>query len=197
MRFFTSDTHFGHARILELSNRPFADVDEMNEAIIANWNAVVARDDIVFHLGDVALGKIADSLPLVSRLNGYKILVNGNHDRPFMERGKRRYDEWVERYSEVFQVVVTTTALPIILSDGTEVILSHFPYTGDHTPEDRHTDARPVDEGIPLIHGHTHSTDIVTFSHSGTPQIHVGVDAWDFMPVYEDSIIDTLHALRT
>lgn len=192
MRFFTSDTHFGHARIIELSNRPFRDIDHMNEEIVRRWNATVAPTDTVFHLGDVALGKIDDSLPIVSRLNGHKVLVNGNHDRPFMNRGKARYDEWFERYSEVFQVVTHTSAVDECLSNGARVILSHFPYDGDSHGEDRFSDVRAVDNGIPLIHGHTHMDNKVSVSAKGSLQIHVGMDAWDYRPVSEDEIIALL-----
>jgi len=82
-RFFTSDTHFGHARIIELCGRPFKDVSHMNETLIHNWNNVVGEDDTVYHLGDVALGAWVDWDKSLSRLNGHKILVVGNHDRLF------------------------------------------------------------------------------------------------------------------
>lgn len=192
MRFFTSDTHFGHQRIIELCNRPFRDVDHMNIEIVDEWNKTVTAPDVVYHLGDVALGQIDQSLPIVSRLNGYRILVNGNHDRPFMNRGKARYDEWHDRYSEVFHDVFHTTAVPLVLTEGTEVLLSHFPYDGDSHGDDRYREDRPVDEGIPLIHGHTHGKETLTYSAKGTPQIHVGMDAWGFSPVSEDIILDIL-----
>lgn len=54
--FFTSDTHFNHTNIIKYCQRPFRDIYEMNETLIANWNNVVAPDDIVFHLGDFCLG---------------------------------------------------------------------------------------------------------------------------------------------
>ena len=189
--FFTSDTHFGHARIIELSDRPFSDVDHMNTEIVRRWNEIVTPDDTVFHLGDVALGPIDQSLAVVGRLNGFKVLVNGNHDRPFMTRGKPRFGEWMDKYREVFDVVLMDQMF-VTLSNGTEVVLSHFPFTGDHTPEDRHVDERPEDEGMPLIHGHTHATDRLTFSVKGTPQVHVGMDAWDFRPVSESEILSLL-----
>ena len=50
--FFTSDTHFGQQRALELSRRPFTCVEEMDRTIMANWNTIVGKDDIVIHLGD-------------------------------------------------------------------------------------------------------------------------------------------------
>ncbi|HIY67347.1 MAG TPA: hypothetical protein H9830_13860 [Candidatus Agrococcus pullicola] len=68
--FVTSDTHFGHVRIIELAHRPFAEVTEMDEEIVRRWNAVVAPDDVVLHLGDVALGPIATPLQITERLNG-------------------------------------------------------------------------------------------------------------------------------
>ena len=48
--FFTSDTHFYHGNIIRFCNRPFKDVEMMNETIISNWNDTVGQDDIVFHL---------------------------------------------------------------------------------------------------------------------------------------------------
>ena len=73
-----SDTHFGHQNIITYCNRPFTTAEEMDEAIIQRWNAVVRPQDHVYHLGDVAMK--ATSLALVQRLNGHKRLVRGNHD---------------------------------------------------------------------------------------------------------------------
>lgn len=189
--FFTSDTHFGHARIIELSDRPFSDVEHMNAEIVRRWNETVAPDDIVFHLGDVALGKIDESLPLVGRLNGYKVLVNGNHDRPFMNRGKARFEEWDNRYREVFQEILPGTARPLFMG-GHRFVISHFPYDGDSHGEERYREDRPVDKGLTLIHGHTHMSNKVSRSNNGTLQIHVGMDAWDFRPVSQDEIMSLL-----
>lgn len=193
MIFFTSDTHFGHARIIELCNRPFASVEQMNEEIIRRWNEIVMPWDEVYHLGDVALGKIDDSLPVVSRLNGYKTLVSGNHDRPFMNRNKARYDEWHDRYSEVFEEVSHFSVRPLVLSSGHEVMLSHFPYTGDSNGEDRYVDERPEDNGMILLHGHTHLNQRISRSDNNSLQIHVGMDAWDYRPVSETRIISLIN----
>lgn len=189
MFWFTSDTHFGHERIIELCNRPFRDADHMNDEIVRRWNEVVAPDDTVFHLGDVALGKIDDSLAQVGRLNGYKVLVNGNHDRPFMKKGKPAEAEWTRRYEEVFQMVINSNHA-YVLEDGTYVNLSHFPYDGDSHGGDRYRSARIADDGETiLIHGHTHMDQIISHSEKGALQIHVGVDAWDYTPVSEDQIL--------
>jgi calcineurin-like phosphoesterase family protein len=193
MIFFTSDTHFGHANIIKYCDRPFKDTDHMDQTIIDNWNSVVAPNDVVFHLGDVALGNIDKSLACVSRLNGYIICKLGNHDRPFMDMNKpAKYDTWMERYREVFDEVWTWHDTRTVSLNGQEFVVSHFPYTGDHTPTDRHSEHRPVDDGItPLIHGHTHISDQrLSLSSNGTAQIHVGQDAWNFTPVHEDEIMN-------
>lgn len=189
MIFFTSDTHFSHTNIIKYCDRPFANTDRMDEYIIARWNETVSPEDTVFHLGDIALGPIDKSLPKVARLNGHKIAILGNHDRPFMRMGKPDEDEWFAKYNAVFQEVWHWKG-GVVRLNGEDFYASHFPYTGDHTPEDRHADERPFDAGMPLIHGHTHTTDRLTFSSKGTPQIHVGQDAWAFRPVSEDQIMN-------
>lgn len=82
--FFISDTHFGHKNICNFTKddgsklRPWNDVSEMDEALVENWNSVVNPSDKIYHLGDVCLGK--KHLEILSRLNGKKILIRGNHD---------------------------------------------------------------------------------------------------------------------
>ena len=78
--YFTSDTHFGHENIIKWCRRPYSSVEEMNEKLIENWNSVVGPDDIVFHLGDFAFGGSGLWKEVLSRLNGKKYLIIGNHD---------------------------------------------------------------------------------------------------------------------
>lgn len=77
---FTSDTHFGHKKILEYEPeaRPFSSVEEMNEVMIDRWNHCVRRNDVIYHLGDFCFGKA--NLSIAERLNGKKRLIMGNHD---------------------------------------------------------------------------------------------------------------------
>lgn len=79
LTFFTSDTHFGHANIIRLCNRPFEDVNEMNEKLIENWNKVVPENGTVFHLGDFAFGGSGLWNKVLDQLNGQIYLIMGNH----------------------------------------------------------------------------------------------------------------------
>lgn len=76
--FVTSDTHFGHAKLIEYSKLPFSSVEEMDETLIKNWNELVGRSDHVWHLGDFAF---KNHLSYLERLNGRIHLVLGNHDK--------------------------------------------------------------------------------------------------------------------
>jgi Predicted phosphoesterase or phosphohydrolase len=89
MKWFTSDTHWGHANILKYDNRPFATIEEHDEELVRRWNAVVSPGDVVYHLGDVAWHKKAiDTDILLARLHGTKILITGNHDKGHVEKAK-------------------------------------------------------------------------------------------------------------
>lgn len=82
--FFTSDTHFGHSNIIKYCARPFNNTDEMDEALINNWNAKVPKDGIVYHLGDFAWGSINYWKKIREQLNGEIILIYGNHDEKYL-----------------------------------------------------------------------------------------------------------------
>jgi calcineurin-like phosphoesterase family protein len=128
--FFTADTHFGDHRTINIHRRPFADVAEMDAAIVAGWNAVVRPDDVVWHLGDVAR-RPADVPDLLARLNGTKHLVRGNNDDP--ATGQAAGWASVQDYAE-------------LVEDGIPLILCHYPFrswNGQHR--------RSID-----LHGHSH-----------------------------------------
>lgn len=190
MRFFSSDLHIGHARINELAQRPFSSVEEMDQAIVDRWNAVVSTRDTVYVLGDVALGKIELSLARVSQLNGYKILVPGNHDRVFSgNREPHRLRFWPV-YGQVFSMI-WPEQVRFLMRSGRVVRLCHYPSQGDSREFDRYVTLRPPDDGVPLLHGHTHSHEKI----SGPRSFHVGVDAHDFTPVSEKEIEEWLETL--
>lgn len=76
--FFIGDTHFGHKNIIGYNRPEFENLEEMHEAMIERWNAVVRPKDIVWHMGDVCFGKF--NMHYLAQLNGEKRLVLGNHD---------------------------------------------------------------------------------------------------------------------
>jgi len=193
MRYFTSDTHFGHARIIELCNRPFRDIEHMDEVLINNWNDTVSPKDTVYHLGDVALGSWERWDGILTRLNGTKILVTGNHDRIFRSNKEGHIDRFRPLYESWFSGGVEDDYS--VTLGGHFAVMSHFPYEGDSHDEDRYSGDRLQDAGIPLIHGHTHGTEHDTFSKKGTPMFHVGVDAHDFRPVSETEITAWLNSV--
>lgn len=78
--FLISDTHFFHKNIIKYCNRPFANIEEMNEALIKNWNNTVKDEDLIIHLGDIGLGNKTQIAEVISKLKGRKWLIMGNHD---------------------------------------------------------------------------------------------------------------------
>jgi len=133
--FFISDTHFGQESIIHFLRpdgtpmRPFANADEMDEALIANWNAVVRPQDHVYHLGDVAMKR--KLIPLIGRCNGHKRLLTGNHD---IFDTKKDYLPWFEK-------IYGTRYIGNLL-------LSHYPIDkGSLKPEWTN------------VHGHTHANE--------------------------------------
>lgn len=173
---FTADLHLGHRNIIDYCDRPFADVDEMNRALVDNWNATVGDDDTVWVVGDFAMGTIAETLPIATDLAGHKILLAGNHDRCWVGNG-RRAEGWTARYLDAgFDEVVQGTAEVTI--GALSVLLCHFPYRGDSHDLDRFVDERPQDTGQWLVHGHVHEK----WAQHGR-MINVGVDVTGFRPL--------------
>ena len=85
MIYFTADTHFFHSNIIRMGNRPFQSMEEMNQALIQNWNAKVSDNDDIYILGDLTLKGPSLTNELLRQLRGRKYLIRGNHDR-FVDR---------------------------------------------------------------------------------------------------------------
>lgn len=188
--FFTSDTHFDHANIIRLSNRPFTDVTEMGETMVSNFNDQAGPDDTIYHLGDACMGKLDESLKWVDKINARVVLVVGNHDRPSraMQRKGDREAKIVKetaRYLNHFHVVLLDDPRHMVEIHRNRFAISHYPYVGDHFDEDRFTELRPKDQGLPLLHGHVHEL----WKFNGR-QFNVGVDVNDFRLVTEEEVLD-------
>ena len=80
-KFYLADWHYGHSNIIGFDNRPFINIDEMNDALVKRWNNAVSAGDLVFVLGDFFWIKSSDAIPVLNSLNGQKFLIKGNHDR--------------------------------------------------------------------------------------------------------------------
>lgn len=180
----TSDPHYWHANVIKYCSRPYATVEEMNEALIENWNDVVAPEDIVIVLGDFAMAARAVET-ILPRLKGRKKLILGNHDFPHPAHKKggknaEMREKWTKIYlSYGFESVELEGELDV--PGVANFRLYHLPYS-DST--DTHQDGRPrhfkerlPDDGRPLLCGHVHEKWLLKRTEKGTPQLNVGVDA--------------------
>jgi calcineurin-like phosphoesterase family protein len=184
---FTADLHLGHANIIGYSHRPFVDVEHMHASLIEGWNAAVQPDDTVWVLGDVALGRLGDVLPLVESFNGRKLLLAGNHDRCWAGHGSRA-EGWTERYLDAGFAEVHQGQRRVAVGDHS-LLACHFPYRGDSHDHDRYVEQRPTDTGEWLLHGHVHEK----WRQRGR-MINVGVDAWHQRPVNESQLDALINA---
>lgn len=197
MRWFTSDTHYGHANIIRFCDRPYVDVHHMNvdlvERAAGNFNA----GDELWHLGDVALGHLDSSLINLARLPVDVTLVAGNHDRCHPYNGTRA-ETFIDLYEDRCQLAaLVRTNTTLVLTSGTTVNVSHFPYADPTEPrrenrhgkviEDKFASWRVEDDGSWLLCGHVHDN----WRQRGR-MINVGVDAWGGYPVSEAQIIDLI-----
>lgn len=76
-RFYIADTHFGHEAVIRMCNRPFSSIDEMDAALITNWNSVVSSEDEVFILGDLIFKSKHTPHHYLDQLKGKKHLILG------------------------------------------------------------------------------------------------------------------------
>ena len=219
--FFTSDLHILHRAVsydrryggwpADKSLVTEEDVQWHSDMLAENWDSVVRQGDTVWFLGDlIANNKSLDAaLEWVKARPGTKHCIAGNHD-PVHPMHREAY-KFQRKYLEAFESVQSMATRDIALPTGAKqrVMLSHFPYSGDgDAHEDRATQFRLRDEGLPLLHGHVHTKDVLTYtdremmawtdSHTvdltteHTAQVHVGLDAWGLRPVALEQIAELL-----
>lgn len=161
--FFIADTHFGDENILRYENRTFENVAEMNRVMIENWNNLVKEDDVVYVLGD--FGANGQEVSVLSRLNGVKYLVKGNHD----EKPNDYYRD--AGFKEVYDH-------PIIIENFW--ILSHEPlYVNSNMP-------------YANLFGHVHNSPL--FKTYSNQHYCVSVERIDYMPISFESIAAKIKA---
>lgn len=187
MLWFTSDTHFYHTNIIQYCNRPYSSVEEMNEALVTNWNEVVAPTDTVYHLGDFSLAARPVEL-FTPRLNGTKILVPGNHDWCHPSHKKSRTDEskakWIRFYEDSGWRVMGTSLSYV---PGLErVNICHLPYS-DSSDLRKLNKFGLLDDGLPLLCGYVH----IAWTKRGNT-LNVGVDKHDYRPISLDRVKELL-----
>lgn len=169
MIFFTADTHFGHANIIELCHRPFSCIEEMDETLVHNWNAKIKGNDTVYILGDMFF-RSTNPESILKRLKGKKKLVIGNHDGSWMTKvNVTNYFVSVNHYLEV--------------SDGKRnLVLCHYPLlTWKHEKKSF------------MIHGHIHADKSADFWPSIARRnniLNAGVDINGFQPVTFDELVE-------
>jgi len=164
--YFTSDTHFGHANIINFCERPFSCVEEMDEQLISNWNRTVGKTDTVFHLGDFCLGGAEKWINILDRLNGKIHLIMGNHD---LRNLKARVRDRFENVSLEQHIMVANQ----------KIYLNHYPFlcfSGSY-------------DGTWQLFGHVHTgkvnkgIDYPRLTMLFPNQYDVGVDNNDYRPI--------------
>ena len=154
--FFIADTHFGGENIRRYENRPFVNAAEMDEKLIENWNCTVAMEDTVYVLGDFSdYIDAKKEMEILSKLNGMKILVMGNHDR------HRTPQEWRDvGFAECYP-------MPVIYKDF--FMLSHEPlYINSNMP-------------YANFYGHVHGNP--SYKDASKQSVCVSVERIDYTPV--------------
>lgn len=156
--FFIADTHFGEDNIRRYENRPFESVEEMNALLIKNWNSVVSSDDEVYVLGDFGADK--KEADILSRLNGIKYLVKGNHDVYSNEYYRKA------GFAEVYDMPVLYKEF-WILSHDSVYVNSNMPYAN--------------------LFGHVHNNPIV--KDYSTQHFCISVERINYTPIEFNEIV--------
>lgn len=159
--FFTADTHFSHKKIIEYSKRPFGDVWEMNQTLVGKWNAKVKPTDVVYHLGDFALGGLGEAWAVRKQLNGIIHLVLGNHDKVAYQMS----GAWT---SMNHYVELRLPGYPMI-------VMSHYAFRVWNKAH----------HGSWQLYGHSHGS---LPDDPCARSFDVGVDCWNYEPLSLDEV---------
>ena len=169
MTYFTSDQHFGHFNIIRLCNRPFSSLEEMNETMLARWNAKVREDDRVYVIGDLFFRANAPE-EILKRLKGRKTLILGNHDHSWTGKVE------LSHYFDGVHTMLET-------SDGVHTLtLCHYPMmTFNHCMR------------AFMIHGHIHgntNADYWPYLKTHERILNASVEVNNYEPVTFDELVE-------
>ena len=173
--FMTSDLHVCHQKDFLYAPRGFSSVEDMNIAIVENWNKIVNEEDCVYILGDLMLNDNEKGMKLFNQLKGEKHIILGNHDTPARQ----------ELYTGGRNVSEITYAT-VIKYKGYNFYLSHYPTLTSNLDADK-----PLKKRIINLCGHTHTQDKFEDMDKGIIY-HVELDAHECKPVLLDEIIEDL-----
>ena len=117
--FFISDTHFNDPRKYKIRQFGFKTKEEMTEMLVKNWNSVVSKKDIVYHLGDFG------DYNVVKRLNGKIYLICGNHEKLAKGETFEQFREKLKNlgFADVYQEGLMLDKKVF----GVDVYMNHFP----------------------------------------------------------------------
>lgn len=133
--YFIADTHFGHERIIQICNRPFTNIQDMNQKLIDNWNNKVNDEDTVYILGDFSFKmQKTEVIKILKQLKGHKVLIRGNHDKYV---GQRDFDDCFD--DGIYDYLQIT-------ENKQQIILCHYPII----------DYAGMYYGAKMIYGHIH-----------------------------------------
>ncbi len=163
---FTADQHFDHTNIIKYCNRPFANKDEMNDAIIDRHNEVVSKSDDVYVIGDFTLRSNAQ--PFIDRLNGNLYMIEGSHDHNWFEKAYG-VEYLPPLYSLELRGPYRRYGYPLV------IVLCH--YAMRRWDRSHH--------GSLHLYGHSHGRITDPLEHS----MDVGVDCHNFYPVSLEQVL--------
>lgn len=185
MKYFISDLHIDHPNIIRLANRPFNNIKEMQDTLIANINNAVSKDDELYILGDLCLGKKPIWEAFLDRINCNNLhLIVGNHDKkPAIP---------INRFTSI------SNLLSIKVGDLL-ITMSHYPMRYHWfrrcmgyllgKPLPKYFERFPLHHKGLHIHGHTHS-----YTFKNGRQFNVGCEAINYTPVSLESILKRIGA---
>jgi len=174
MKFYTADTHYDHIKIVTLCYRPFNTLEDMQNELIARWNAKVTNSDDVYILGDFCFRE-ASALDFISKINGTKHFITGNHDADVLKKLANMKTKITRGH--MLRKCFFHGDIMEIKDNDTKIALCHYPifeWYGSH-------------RGTIHLHGHSHGKIGKSFK---TNAYDVGVDVRNFEPVTLEEIIN-------